>query len=50
MPPTLVGSIYGMNFDVMRELKQIWGYPFALTMMVILGVAPLVWFKRKGWF
>lgn len=50
MPPTLVGSVYGMNFDHMPELAQAWGYPFALGLMVILGVLPLIWFRRKGWF
>lgn len=50
MPPTLVGSIYGMNFKHMPELAQHWGYPLALFLMVVLGAAPLVWFKRKGWF
>ncbi|MEW5683730.1 MAG: magnesium transporter CorA family protein [Pseudomonadota bacterium] len=49
MPPTLVASIYGMNFDVMPELHWIAGYPFALVLMLIAGVVPVVWFKRRGW-
>jgi magnesium transporter len=49
LPPTLVASIYGMNFDVMPELHWIAGYPWALLLMAISGVAPFVWFKKKGW-
>lgn len=49
MPPTLIGSIYGMNFEVMPELTWPWGYPLALGLMVFSGVAPLLWFRRKGW-
>ena len=49
LPPTLVASIYGMNFDVMPELKWVAGYPFALTLMVLSGVLPYLFFKRKGW-
>jgi len=49
LPPTLVASIYGMNFDVMPELHWIVGYPWALLLMVVSGVAPFVWFKKKGW-
>jgi len=49
MPPTLIASIYGMNFDYMPELAQIWGYPAALVAMVISAVVPLVYFRRRGW-
>ena len=49
LPPTLVASIYGMNFDVMPELHWIFGYPLALLLMVITGVTPFIWFKKKGW-
>lgn len=49
LPPTLVASIYGMNFAVIPELKWAFGYPWALLLMVISGVAPFIWFKRKGW-
>jgi magnesium transporter len=49
MPPTLIGAIYGMNFEVMPELTWPWGYPLALGLMVFSGVAPLLWFRRKGW-
>lgn len=49
LPPTLVASIYGMNFDEMPELHWLFGYPWALLLMVISGVAPFLWFKKKGW-
>ncbi len=49
LPPTLIASIYGMNFDVMPELSQPWGYPAALAAMVVSVMLPLLWFKRKGW-
>jgi magnesium transporter len=49
MPPTLVASIYGMNFQVMPELEWVLGYPFALGMMIASAVAPLWYFRRKGW-
>jgi magnesium transporter len=49
LPPTLVASIYGMNFDHMPELHWELGYPLALLMMVISGIAPYLYFKRKGW-
>lgn len=49
MPPTLIASIYGMNFRHMPELEWLGGYPFALTLMFgsILGI--YVYFKRRGW-
>ncbi|TAL35870.1 MAG: magnesium transporter [Phenylobacterium sp.] len=49
MPPTLVASIYGMNFDVMPELHWVFGYPMALVAMVVAGILPVLWFKRRGW-
>jgi magnesium transporter len=49
LPPTLVASIYGMNFELMPELKWAAGYPFAIVLMVISAVLPYLWFKRKGW-
>ena len=49
MPPTLVGTIYGMNFEHMPELKWLFGYPFALGMMVLSALLPWLYFKRKGW-
>ncbi len=49
LPPTLVASVYGMNFDVMPELKWVLGYPFAIFLMISSAVLPYVFFKRKGW-
>jgi magnesium transporter len=49
VPPTLVASVYGMNFKSMPELDWAWGYPYALTLIVISAVAPLLWFVRRGW-
>lgn len=47
--PTLVGTVYGMNFDVMPELHWAWGYPFALALMVAMG-AGLYWvFTKRNW-
>ena len=47
--PTLVGTVYGMNFDVMPELHWRYGYPFALALMVLCGVGLHAAFKRRGW-
>jgi magnesium transporter len=47
--PTLVGTIYGMNFMHMPELGWILGYPFALLAMAALGGALYLIFKRRGW-
>lgn len=49
MPPTLIASIYGMNFRHMPELEWPWGYPFALVLMVIAGLLPYLIFKAKKW-
>jgi magnesium transporter len=49
MPPTLVASIYGMNFHHMPELEWILGYPYALVLMVLSAVLPLIFFKWKKW-
>ncbi len=49
LPPTLVGTVYGMNFERMPELAWPFGYPFALVLMVLSAVAPYYWFKRRGW-
>jgi magnesium transporter len=49
LPPTLIASVYGMNFDFMPELHWAFGYPFALGLMVASAVLPYLFFKRKGW-
>ena len=49
LPPTLVASIYGMNFQYLPELHWRLGYPMALLLMVVSAVLPYVVFRRKGW-
>ena len=49
MPPTLIASIYGMNFRHMPELEWTYGYPFAIGLMLICAVLPFVIFKWKKW-
>ena len=49
LPPTLVASIYGMNFDYMPELSWPWGYPMALGMMVLSALVPYLFFRWKKW-
>lgn len=49
LPPTLVGTVYGMNFDFMPELDWTFGYPFALASMVVSAIVPFWWFKQRGW-
>lgn len=49
LPPTLIASIYGMNFHHMPELNWTYGYPFALVLMAIVAVAPYFFFKWKRW-
>ena len=49
LPPTLVASIYGMNFEIMPELKWFFGYPLAVGLMVVSAVLPFWFFRRKGW-
>jgi magnesium transporter len=49
MPPTLIASIYGMNFEHMPELSWKIGYPLALILMVCTAVLPVLYFRRKGW-
>jgi magnesium transporter len=49
LPPTLIASIYGMNFHVMPELDWLLGYPFAIGLMVVSAILPYLYFKRRGW-
>jgi magnesium transporter len=49
MPPTLIASIYGMNFDLMPELHWQLGYPFAIFLMIVAGALPYFFFKWKRW-
>ena len=49
LPPTLIASIYGMNFKVMPEVDWAWGYPFALVLMAASALVPMWYFRRRGW-
>ena len=49
MPPTLIASMYGMNFKFMPELDQKWGYPVAITLMFLSSILTLLFFKLKKW-
>jgi magnesium transporter len=50
LPPTLIASIYGMNFTFMPELRWEYGYPLAGALMLASGLLPFWYFKRRGWF
>ncbi|HZG19882.1 MAG TPA: magnesium/cobalt transporter CorA [Herbaspirillum sp.] len=49
LPPTLIASIYGMNFRLMPELDWPIGYPLAILMMIGSAIAPFWYFRRRGW-
>jgi magnesium transporter len=49
LPPTLIASIYGMNFKAMPEIDWSLGYPFALGLMCVSVAIPFWYFRRKGW-
>lgn len=49
LPPTLIASIYGMNFAFIPELRWHFGYPLSLLMMVVSAILPFWYFKRRGW-
>ncbi len=50
IPPTLIAGIYGMNFKGMPEYNWAWGYPYGLAVIALSALAPLAWFKWRGWF
>lgn len=49
MPPALIASIYGMNFDVMPELKMAYGYPYSILAMLVSSVLIFLFFRWKSW-
>ena len=49
LPPTLIASIYGMNFQFMPELDKTWGYPYALALMIASALVPMWYFRKRGW-
>ena len=50
IPPTLIASMYGMNFHDMPELSWRWGYPYGLTLIALSILLPILWFRRRGWW
>jgi magnesium transporter len=50
IPPTLIASMYGMNFHDMPELSWRWGYPYGLALIALSILLPVLWFKRRGWW
>jgi magnesium transporter len=50
IPLTFIAGVYGMNFDRMPELHWAWGYPTALLVMGAIGLALVLFFRRRGWF
>ncbi len=49
LPPTLIASIYGMNFDVMPELHSHFGYPISIGLMIVSAILPYLYFKKRKW-
>lgn len=49
LPPTLIASVYGMNFRVMPELEWQYGYVYVLALMVLSAVGPMLYFRKRGW-
>ena len=49
LPPTLIASLYGMNFKFMPELDWQWGYAYALTLMIASALLPMWYFRQRGW-
>jgi len=50
IPPTLIASMYGMNFHNMPELSWRWGYAYGLVLIALSILLPILWFKRRGWW
>lgn len=49
LPPTLIASVYGMNFKRMPELEWLWGYPFAIVLMVASALVTYLWLRWRKW-
>jgi hypothetical protein len=47
--PTLIASMYGMNFKGLPEYDWSWGYPYGLPLIALSAILPLIWFKLRGW-
>jgi magnesium transporter len=49
LPPSVIGAIFGLNFERLPTLHEPWGFWAALGLMVLSSVLPYLWFRRKGW-
>jgi magnesium transporter len=49
-PATVIGGIFGMNFDIIPTLHNRWGFYIAVSLMLLIPVWMLIMFKRRGWF
>ena len=49
LPPSVIGAVYGMNFDHIPGTHDPWGFWVAVGFMALSAIGPFVWFKRKGW-
>ena len=49
LPPTLIASIYGMNFENIPELRFTWGYEYAVVLMIASAMLPMWYFRKRGW-
>ncbi|GAB2740642.1 magnesium/cobalt transporter CorA [Melaminivora jejuensis] len=49
LPPTLIASVYGMNFTFMPEVEWKYGYPYAIALMVASALGPMLYFRKRGW-
>lgn len=49
LPPTLIASVYGMNFRIMPELEWQYGYAYVIALMIASAVGPMLYFRKRGW-
>ena len=49
LPPSVIGAIFGMNFDKIPTAHSTWGFTAALVLMVLSAIIPSLWFKLRGW-
>ncbi len=49
LPPTLIASVYGMNFRFMPELEWEYGYVYVVLLMILSAVGPMLYFRKRGW-
>jgi magnesium transporter len=49
-PATVIGGIFGMNFDIIPYAHQQWGFYATVLAMIVIPIVMILWFKRRGWF